>query len=85
MNHFSKPSIMAAVRRLAATTDVEKISRCIEQQMARNTNDCMVESGDDIRAMNILSRALVVRRIMDTGIELPDAMRELGRRMRLLS
>jgi hypothetical protein len=71
------------VRQLAKTFSYKQIANCINEQIETQSNSCTIY-GENTQVLNILSRAGVVRRLVDEGTSLSDAMRELGRRIRNL-
>lgn len=83
-NPETRPSAMQQVRQLVKNRAGEHIDRCVDQQLAEGRNDC-VYVDDMMQALNILSRAQLVSRLMQQGASLNQAMRELGRRMRVLT
>jgi ADP-dependent phosphofructokinase/glucokinase len=84
MNNSTQTFMIKQIRILASINDKDRITQCIDQQLNKNSNSCGIEDKDQTRVLNILSRALVVRQIMDKGASLTEAIRELGRRMRAL-
>lgn len=84
MKVLNESSDIRHVRALARTMDAGQIARCINQQLAHQPHGCVV-CGDTEQVLNILSRAHVVRQLMEDGASLGEALRELGRRMRRLS
>jgi hypothetical protein len=60
---------------------VPQIESCIQQQLSKGANACdVVDSADEVIAE--LSKAEVVRELMDEGRSFSEALRELGRRIR---
>lgn len=73
------------VRELARRFDPDRLESCIQQQLQEGTNVCEPEPGSsDEEIIGILAKAQYVRDRMDEGAPLTDAMRELGRRIRVL-
>jgi cell fate (sporulation/competence/biofilm development) regulator YmcA (YheA/YmcA/DUF963 family) len=59
----------------------EQLESCIRQQLEKGENACeVIDEADEIIAD--LSKAEVMREMMDHGIKFSDALRELGRRIR---
>ena len=81
MNTINQIIDIKSVRELARVYDTEQLTLCIDEQIAGQTNGCEI-SGDNTQVINALSRASVIRQLMDKGASLPEATRELGRRMR---
>ena len=59
----------------------QELDACITQQLSKGENECEVidETNEVITA---LSKAGVVRELMDQGMRFSEALRELGRRIR---
>ncbi len=71
------------VRQLAKRFTPEELESCIQQQMNEGTNVCKM-SGPTEQVINELSKAGVVKELMNNGMPLSDAVRELARRIRLV-
>jgi len=69
------------LKKLVEKYSVEKLEACIAQQVSVGENACGVTGGED-EVMAELSKAEVVRELMDEGRSLAEALRELGRRIR---
>jgi hypothetical protein len=60
---------------------LEQLEACIQQQIAKGENACnIIDASDEV--MTTLSKAEVVRELMDQGKSFSEALRELGRRIR---
>lgn len=59
----------------------EQIESCIIQQIETGKNICHTDENSE-KIINELSKAEVIRELVNTGMSLPDALRELARRMR---
>ncbi len=71
------------IKELTKRFTPEQIEGCITQQIKTGENICLRnESAEKI--INELSKAEVIRDLIDKGMSLADAMRELARRMRLV-
>jgi hypothetical protein len=70
------------IREVAGKFTPEEIEQCIMQEVETGRNICI--EGADRNIINELSKARVVRDMMNRGMTLPEALRELARRMRLL-
>ncbi len=58
-----------------------QLEACIRQQLEKGENACeIVDETDQVIAE--LSKAEVVRELMEQGMRFSDALRELGRRIR---
>jgi hypothetical protein len=69
------------VKKLAEKYSPEQIEACIRQQIEKGENACdIIDETDEV--ITALSEAEVVRELMDQGMTLSDALRELGRRIR---
>jgi Family of unknown function (DUF6952) len=59
----------------------EQLATCIRQQLEKDENACeIVDEKDEVIAS--LSKAEVVRELMDEGKTFSEALRELGKRIR---
>ncbi len=70
-----------ALRKLAETYSPEQLERCIRQQLSKGSNDCEPADNTD-EVITVLSKAEVVRELMNEGRTFPEALRELARRIR---
>jgi|GEM_PF-317063 len=69
------------LKKLTEKYSAEQITSCIQQQLAKGENACeVVDEADEV--ITALSKAEVVRELMDEGRTFSDALRELGRRIR---
>lgn len=73
---------LKVVREIAKRYSPEQIEGCITEQIETGKNVCLTDEKSE-KIINELSKAEVVRDLMDQGMELADALRELARRMRL--
>jgi hypothetical protein len=71
------------IRELAKKFTPEQIESCIAQQMHEGANICDI-SGPTEYVINELSKAGFVRDLMDKGMSMTDAVRELAKRIRLV-
>jgi methyl coenzyme M reductase subunit D len=71
------------IREIAKKYTPEQIEGCITQQIETGKNMCLTDETSE-KIINELSKADVVRELMDQGMNLADALRELARRMRLV-
>lgn len=74
---------MKLLREIAKRYSPEQIEGCITEQIETGKNVCLRDKNSE-KIINELSKAEVVRDLMDRGLELADALRELARRMRLV-
>jgi len=59
----------------------EQLEACIRQQLEKGENVCeIIDRADEV--ITDLSKAEVMRELMDQGMKFSDALRELGRRIR---
>jgi hypothetical protein len=71
------------IKEIAKRFTPEQIEGCITQQLETGENICLRnESADKI--INELSKAEFIRDLINKGISLAEALRELARRMRLV-
>ncbi len=69
------------LKKLVEKYSPEQLERCIVQQLAKGENEC--ERADDTdEVITALSKAEVVRELMDQGKTFSEALRELARRIR---
>jgi hypothetical protein len=71
------------IRDIAKKYAPEEIEGCITQQIETGDNVCLRDENSE-KIINELSKAEVIRQLMDEGLSLADALRELARRMRLV-
>jgi len=69
------------LRKLTEQFSLVQIETCIRQQVEKGENACEIVDDDD-KVMTALSKAEVVRELMDQGMTFSEAIRELGRRIR---
>jgi hypothetical protein len=69
------------LKKLVEKYSYDQIDACIQQQLAKGENECnLVDSTNEV--IEVLSKASVVREMMDHGMNFSDALRELGRKIR---
>ncbi len=69
------------LKKLTEKYSPEQLASCIRQQLEKGENQCeIVDRTDEV--ITALSKAEVVRELMDQGMRFSDALRELGRRIR---
>jgi len=69
------------LKKLIDQFSAEQLETCIHQQVEKGENACnIVDETDEVIAA--LSKAEVVREMMDQGMTFSGALRELGRRIR---
>jgi uncharacterized protein YoaH (UPF0181 family) len=71
------------IKDLANRFTPEQIEGCITMQIQTGKNICLTDNNSE-KIINELSKAEVIRDLMNTGMSLADALRELARRMRLI-
>ncbi len=71
------------VKELAKRFTPEQIEGCITEELQTGRNVCLTGS-DAETVINELSKAEFIRSLIEQGMSLPDALRELARRMRRL-
>ncbi len=69
------------LKRLAEKYSVGQLENCISQQLEKGENACEIVDETDTVIME-LSKATVVRELMNSGMKFSEALRELGRRIR---
>ena len=81
---MEKPNLdIGEIRELARKFTPDEIETCISQELQEGKNLC-TESGPADRVVDALAKAEWVRRLVDQGVPLPEAVRELAKRIRLL-
>ncbi len=71
------------IKKLAEKYSPEQLETCIAQQLEKGENACdIVDDSDEVIAG--LSKAEVIRELMDQGMKFSDALRELARRIRAI-
>jgi len=69
------------IKKLVEKYSPEQINACIAQQLEKGKNACdIVDESDKVIAE--LSKAEVIRKLMDKGMRFSEALRELARRIR---
>ncbi len=69
------------LKKLIDAFSKEQLEKCIQQQIEKGENACtIIDDADEI--ITALSKAEVVRELMDEGRTFSEALRELGRRIR---
>ncbi|HEX8947992.1 MAG TPA: hypothetical protein VF790_03455 [Dissulfurispiraceae bacterium] len=71
------------IRQLAKKYSPEQIEECIRQQMEHGENVCLKDDNTE-EIVGELSKAELVRGLMERGMSLSDALRELARRIRMV-
>lgn len=69
------------IRELSRKYTPEQIDDCITQQIETGENICLRDESAE-KIFNELSKAQFVRELMAQGVSMPDAIRELARRIR---
>ena len=76
-----QPMDTRELKKLIEKYGVGQLESCIRQQLERGENACeLVDQEDEVIAT--LSKAGVVRELMDEGMTFTEALRELARRIR---
>lgn len=71
------------IKELAKKFTPEQIEACITEQIETGKNVCVKDASAEI-IINELSKAEFIRELVDKGMSLADALRELAKRMRLI-
>jgi hypothetical protein len=69
------------LKKLVDKYSLAQIIGCIQHQLEKGENMCEITDTTD-EIITVLSKAEVVRELMDQGMEFHDALRELARRIR---
>ncbi|MBI5633565.1 MAG: hypothetical protein HZA15_08825 [Nitrospirae bacterium] len=72
---------LAEIRELADKFTPEQIEGCITQQLETGENVCIRDEAAE-KIINELSKAQLIRELIEKGYTMPDAIRELARRIR---
>ncbi|MBI3345017.1 MAG: hypothetical protein HY028_09230 [Gammaproteobacteria bacterium] len=72
---------LAEIRALAQRFSPDEIEACIREQLDEGANVCE-PSGRTEEIVGVLAKAEFVKVLVAKGATLPEAMRELGRRIR---
>lgn len=76
--------MIADVRKLALQHEADVLEENINWQIANGTNP-IYGVGTSEEIVGVLSKAKVVRQLMDNGMTIQEALRELGRRVRMIA
>jgi hypothetical protein len=69
------------LKKLTEKYNFDRLETCINQQLEKGENECeIVDETDEV--ITALSKAEVMRELMDEGMSFSEALRELGRRIR---
>ena len=71
------------IREVVSRFGSDAIDECMLLVMAGKTNPCYLKAEAE-EMMNVLAKAAFIRTQMENGSSQPEAMRELGNRMRLI-
>ena len=74
---------VADIRKLANRFDAQTISHCLALAINQLDNPCFSDDETEV-VVNVLAKTEFVKMLMQKGLSLGDAMRELGSRMRAL-
>jgi len=69
------------IRELAKRFTPAQIEACITQQIETGENVCLRDESSE-RIVSELAKASFIKELTEGGMSLPDALRELARRMR---
>jgi len=69
------------LKKLTEKYSIDRLEICIRQQLEKGENECeIVDETDEV--ITTLSKAEVMRELIDQGMSFSEALRELGRRIR---
>lgn len=71
------------MRKLVGNYNHIAIEQCMESQINSGCNACL-QTSDGGEAMNLLAKAGFMHSLINEGYSMSDALRELGKRMRVL-
>jgi hypothetical protein len=69
------------IKEIAKRFSPEQIDGCITQQIDTGENVCLMDESAE-KIINELAKAQFIRKMMENGMSLADALRELANRMR---
>jgi hypothetical protein len=69
------------IRQLVRRFSPEQIDQCLGQQLETGVNVCLKDASSE-KIISELAKAGFVRELVEKGVSLPDALRELAHRMR---
>lgn len=70
-----------SLKKITEKYSIVQLEACIQQQLDKGENACeLVDKSDEV--ITALSKAEVVRELMDKGMTFSEALRELGKRIR---
>lgn len=71
------------LKKIAAKYTLKELEACISEQLNKGENACdLVDETDTV--ISELSKATVVRELMEKGASFSEALRELGKRIRFV-
>jgi cell fate (sporulation/competence/biofilm development) regulator YmcA (YheA/YmcA/DUF963 family) len=70
------------LKKIVDKYSAEQLEVCIRQQLDKGENACEIVDDKADKVITELSKAEVVRELMEQGMKFSDALRELGRRIR---
>lgn len=73
---------MKEIKKLALKFRPDEIDICIDQQLKEGSNVCGISGSNDY-VINELAKAEFVGQMVNEGVSLIDAVRELARRIRI--
>lgn len=74
---------ISEIKEIAKRFTPEQIEGCITQQIETGKNICLINKSSE-KIIDELSKAEFVKNLMEKGMSLADALRELAGRMRLM-
>ncbi|HEY6011092.1 MAG TPA: hypothetical protein VIX18_06430 [Nitrospirota bacterium] len=72
------------LKKISEQFSLHQIEACIKRQAEQGENECGVVDDTTDEALTALSKAEVVRELMDKGMTFTEALRELGKRIRAI-
>jgi cell fate (sporulation/competence/biofilm development) regulator YmcA (YheA/YmcA/DUF963 family) len=69
------------IKKLVEKYSLDQLNTCISQQIEKGENLCDIVDDDGV-VIAELSKAGVIRELMDKGMRFSDALRELAKRIR---
>ncbi|MDA8168443.1 MAG: hypothetical protein M0Z59_01935 [Nitrospiraceae bacterium] len=79
------PAYLNSIRDIANKYSPEQIEECIIQQVETGANVCLEDEAHEKVVADLAKAAFVKTLMEEEGLSLPEALRELARRMRLIT
>ena len=81
---INQNSNIGRMRQLVNQYSHIEIDRCIEEQINTGCNACL-QISNNVEMVNLLAKAGFMHSLISSGYNMNDALREMGKRMRLFN